>query len=90
MATVRIPTPLRPFTAGKEEVSIAGANVGEVIANLATAHPDLSARITGADGQIRRFVNLYVNDADIRTLSGSDTAMGDSDTLSIVPAIAGG
>lgn len=90
MATVRIPTPLRPFTGGKEEVSVTGATVAEVFGNLGSAHPDLSARITGPDGAVRRFVNLYVNDADIRTLQGTDTAVSDSDTLAIVPAIAGG
>ena len=90
MATIRIPTPLRPFTASKEEVTVGGAKVSEVVANLAAAYPDLSARITGPDGAIRRFVNLYVNDADVRTLDGQDTVVADSDTLSIVPAIAGG
>ena len=67
MATVRIPTPLRPFTSGQEEVTVDGAKVSEVVSNLSAAYPDLSARITGPDGAIRRFVNLYVNDADVRT-----------------------
>ncbi|TVR12483.1 MAG: MoaD/ThiS family protein [Planctomycetota bacterium] len=90
MATVRIPTPLRPFTGGKEEVAIAGATVAELVTNLGEAHPDLKARILTAEGGVRRFINLYVNDADIRTLSGVDTAVTDNDTVAIVPAIAGG
>lgn len=90
MATVRIPTPLRPFVGGKEEVAIAGTTVAEVFSNLGQAHPDLGARITGPDGQVRRFVNLYLNDADIRSLSGTQTAVADADTIAIVPAIAGG
>lgn len=90
MATVRIPTPLRPFTGGKEEVAIAGGTVAEVVTNLGEAHPDLKARILAADGGVRRFINLYVNDADIRTLSGTETAVAEEDTLAIVPAIAGG
>ena len=76
MATVRIPTPLRAFTGGKEEVSVDGATVDEVIANLGAAHPDLKARICDADGGIRRFINLYVNDEDIRGQDGTATAVG--------------
>jgi molybdopterin converting factor small subunit len=90
MATVRIPTPLRAFTAGAEEVAIDGANVDEVVANLGTAHPDLKARICDAEGKIRRFINLYVNDADVRTLDSGATATTEADVVAIVPAIAGG
>lgn len=90
MATVRIPTPLRKLTDGKEEVSAAGATVGEVIADLETNYPGIKARICDDSGQVRRFVNIFANDEDIRHLQNLDTPVGDSDELSIVPAIAGG
>lgn len=90
MATVRIPTPLRKLTEGKEEVSASGSTVGEVIANLEQSYPGIKARICGDDGQVRRFVNIFSNDEDIRHLKNLDTPVEDSDELSIVPAIAGG
>ena len=90
MATVRIPTPLRPFTGGNEEVTLAGATVAELVATLKADLPDLSGRILDAEGNVRRFINLYVDDADIRTLDGTDTALTDASVVAIVPAIAGG
>ena len=90
MATVRIPTPLRPFTGGNEEVTLAGATVAELVAALKADLPDLAGRILDADGNVRRFINLYVDDADIRTLDGTDTALTDASVVAIVPAIAGG
>lgn len=87
--TVRIPTPLRTLTAGKEEVSIDGANVREVIERLESAHPGIKDRLLDDKG-VRRFVNLYVGDEDVRFLDGLDTALKDGDEVSIVPAIAGG
>lgn len=90
MATVRIPTPLRKLTGGNEEVSAAGATIGEVIESLESDYPGLKARICDDDGNVRRFVNIFANDEDIRFLSDLDTTVKESDEISIVPAIAGG
>jgi sulfur-carrier protein len=87
---VRIPTPLRKLTGGADEVSAEGANVGELIDNLEAAHTGLKARLCDDTGEIRRFVNVYVNDEDVRFLDGRNTALKDGDEVSIVPAIAGG
>jgi len=88
--TVRIPTPLRKLTGGADEVAVDGANIGDVIENLEAAHPGLKARLCDDAGEIRRFVNVYVNDEDVRFLEGRGTALKDGDEVSIVPAIAGG
>ena len=88
--TVRIPTPLRKLTGGADEVSVEGANVGDVIENLEAAHPGLKERLCDDAGEIRRFVNVYVNDEDVRFLDGRGAALKDGDEVSIVPAIAGG
>jgi len=88
--SVRIPTPLRKLTGGADEVSIEGANVGDIIENLEVAHPGLKERLCDEAGEIRRFVNVYVNDEDVRFLEGRATALKDGDEVSIVPAIAGG
>jgi sulfur-carrier protein len=90
MATVRIPTPLRKLTDGKEEVVATGATVGEVLASLEQAHPGIKARICDDSGAVRKFVNIFANDEDIRFLANLDTPIKDTDELSIVPAIAGG
>jgi len=88
--TVRIPTPLRKLTDAADEVSIEAANVGEMIENLEGAHTGLKERLCDEAGDIRRFVNIYVNDEDVRFLQGKDTPLADHDQVSIVPAIAGG
>ncbi len=88
--TVRIPTPLRKLTGGADEVSVEAANVGELIEKLEAAHPGLKERLCDDAGEIRRFVNIYVNDEDVRFLEGKDTKLSDGDQVSIVPAIAGG
>ena len=90
MPTVRIPTPLRKLTNGKEEVSAAGANVGALIADLERQFPGLKERICDESGQIRRFVNIFVNGEDIRFLEQLKTPVKAGDEISIVPAIAGG
>ncbi len=90
MITVRIPTPLRPMTGGKSEVEGAGTSIGELIEQLNTAHPGLKDRICDEQGEIRRFINIYLNEEDIRFLTGKDTPVKDGDEVSIVPAIAGG
>ena len=87
---VRIPTPLRKFTAGEATVAVEGATVGEVLSNLTDDHPDLKAKIFGDDGDVRRFVNIFANDEDIRFQEQLDTSVDDGDQVSIVPAIAGG
>lgn len=90
MATVRIPTPLRTFTSGKDEVSVQGGTVRELLTNLETAYPGIRAKICDDAGAVRRFVNVFVADEDIRFLENLDTSVKDSDEVSIVPAIAGG
>ena len=87
--TVRIPTPLRTLTGGADEVPADGATVAEVIDNLEANHPGMKERLCDEKG-VRRFVNLYANDEDIRFLDNLETALKDGDTMSIVPAIAGG
>ena len=90
MATIRIPTPLRKLTAGKEEVIAAGTNIGELLKDLERQYPGISERILDEKGAVRRFVNIFQNDEDIRFLQNLDTPVKDSDEISIVPAIAGG
>lgn len=87
---VRIPTPLRTLTNGSDEVTVEGNSVKEIIDNLETVHSGIKERICDDDGQIRRFINFYVNDEDIRFLSNQETEVKDGDQISIVPAIAGG
>jgi len=88
--TVRIPTPLRKLTAGADEVSIEAENIGAMIDNLEAAHAGLKERLCDDKGEIRRLVNVYLNDEDVRFLKGRDTELKDGDEVSIVPAIAGG
>ncbi len=88
--TVRIPTPLRKITGGSDEVAIEGSNVLEVLNALEAAHPGIKERICEEDGKLRKFVNLYVNDEDIRFKDNLETPLKEGDELSIVPAIAGG
>lgn len=90
MATVRIPTPLRKLTDGRGEVSVAGDNLRTVIHELDKQHPGLGDRLLDADGELRRFVNVFVRDEDVRFQEGLETKVGDDDTVSIVPAVAGG
>ena len=87
---IRIPTPLRKFTAGQEQVSVEGSTVGEALANLTETHPELKSKIFSDDGAVRRFVNIFANDEDIRFQEKLETAVSDGDLISIVPAIAGG
>jgi molybdopterin converting factor small subunit len=90
MAKILIPTPLRQFTAKRDSVNVPGATVGEVLAALTTEFPDLRKQIFNDEGKLRSFVNVYLNDEDIRYLGKDATPAGDSDTLSLVPSIAGG
>ncbi|HEY9557705.1 MAG TPA: ubiquitin-like small modifier protein 1 [Acidimicrobiales bacterium] len=88
--TVRVPTTLRTLTAGQSEVQVDGATVGEVLSALESAHPGFAERILDADGSIRRFVNVFVADDDVRFLQALDTPVPEGETLSIIPAVAGG
>ena len=87
---VRIPTPLRPLTGGRSQVTTSGTTVAEVIGALAAEAPELRAQLLSEDGRLRSFVNLYLNGEDVRSRSGLDTALADGDEIAIVPAIAGG
>ncbi len=87
---VRIPTPLRKITNGADEVTAEGSNVSAAIEDLEKNYPGLKERICEADGKLRRFVNIYLNDEDIRFKKNMETELKDNDELSIIPAIAGG
>ena len=90
MATVRIPPVLRPAVGGEKEVHASGGDVREVLRDLAASHPATEEQLFSADGELNRYVNVYLNDEDVRVLGGLDTAVGDADTLVILPAMAGG
>ena len=90
MIRVRIPTPLRPMTGGKSEVEMEGSTIAQMIDNLGAAFPGIQERLCDEDGKIRRFINIYLNEEDIRFLAGKDTSLKDGDEVSIIPAIAGG
>jgi molybdopterin converting factor small subunit len=90
VSAVRIPPTLRAATAGEKRVSIAGATVGEVVAGLVAASPGLSAQLFDAEGSLNRFVNVFLNDTDIRHLDGLATPVGEADQLLLLPAMAGG
>jgi len=87
---VRIPTQLRTLSGGASEVAVNGTTVAEVLKALDAAHPGFSERLFSEDGKLRRFVNVFVADEDIRFLDGVQTPVTDGQTLSIVPAVAGG
>ena len=87
---ILIPTPLRPFTGHQAVVQVDGQDVAEVLRQLTSRHADLRNHLFKDDGKLRSFVNIYVNDEDIRHLNGEATAVGPSDTLSIIPSVAGG
>ncbi len=87
---VRIPTPLRKYTGNAAEVQASGANVKELLDSLERAHPGLKERICDENGKLRKFVNVFVNDEDIRFMDSLETRIKDGDEVGIVPAIAGG
>jgi len=89
-ATVRIPTPLRTMTQGRDEVQVEGASVREALTSLEKEATGIQARICDDKGELRRFVNIFLNDEDVRHMRGLDSPVKDGDVLSIVPAIAGG
>jgi molybdopterin converting factor small subunit len=90
MSTVRIPPVLRQATGGEREVAVAGATVSEVLDSLYEQHPAVRAQLQTPDGELHKFVNVYLNDEDVRLLSWLDTEVADGDTLLILPAMAGG
>jgi sulfur-carrier protein len=90
MATIKIPPVLRASVGGEKQLQASGANVGEVLRDLASSHPATESQLFSPDGQLNRYVNVYLNDEDVRVLGGLDTAVADTDTLVILPAMAGG
>jgi MoaD family protein len=90
MATVKIPPVLRAKTGGQPEVEASGGKVGEVLRSLTSEFPDTQEQLFGEDGELNRYVNVYLNDEDVRVLDGLDTAVKDGDTVVILPAMAGG
>jgi sulfur-carrier protein len=90
MATIRIPPVLRASVGGEKEVPGTGANVGEVLRGLVASHPATESQLFSGDGELNRYVNVYLNDEDVRVLDGLDTTVSDNDVLVILPAMAGG
>ena len=90
MPTAKIPPVLRSSTGGEKEVAVDGTTVGQALRALASQHPDTERQLFGDDGELNRYVNVYKNDEDVRVLEGLETALSDSDTLMILPAMAGG
>ena len=90
MATIKIPPVLRASVGCEKEVGASGGSVGEVLRDLASSHPATESQLFSDDGQLNRYVNVYLNDEDVRVLDGLDTSVGESDTLVILPAMAGG
>jgi molybdopterin converting factor small subunit len=90
MSTIKVPPVLRPSTGGEREVSAEGSDVGEVLRTLADEHPATRSQLFGDDGSLNRYVNVYLNDEDVRVLNGLDTPVKPDDTLVILPAMAGG
>lgn len=90
MLTLKIPTPLRPYAGGQAAVAVQGAKVADALADLTAKHPGLKQHIFNESGELRPFVNLFLNDEDVRYLDGVETPVKDGDQLRIIPSIAGG
>lgn len=90
MATVRIPSPLRKYTNSQSKVQADGATINAIIEDLEAQYPGVKSRLCDDSGQIKRYVNVFVNGDEIRTLQGADSSVGENDEISIVPAMAGG
>lgn len=90
MATVLIPTPLRRFTGGQAKLTVAASDIGSLIQSINGQYPGIAEKVLDGDGNVKRFINVFVNDSEIRTLQGLATAVKESDQVSIVPAMAGG
>ncbi len=90
MTTIRIPTPLRPYTNSQAEIAVSGDTVGAVLGDLTRQHPALRQHLYAESGELRAFVNVFLNDEDVRHIRGTETPVKDTDRLMIVPSIAGG
>jgi molybdopterin synthase sulfur carrier subunit len=90
LSTVKIPPVLRSSTGGEKEIEIDGGTVGDVLRELTTRHPATQSQLFSEEGQLNRYVNVYLNDEDVRVLEGLETEVSDSDTVMILPAMAGG
>ncbi len=90
MSTIKIPPVLRPSVGGEKELVAEGASVGDVLRDLAGKHPATQSQLFSGDGELNRYVNVYLNDEDVRVLKGLETPVRPSDTLVILPAMAGG
>jgi molybdopterin synthase sulfur carrier subunit len=90
MSTIRLPTPLRPYTSGRKEIEVHGETVGAALQDLVRQHPGLRSHLYDPDGQLRKYINLFVNEEDVRQLQGESTALHEQDRLVIIPSIAGG
>ena len=88
--TIQVPTPLRTYVGGQAEVAVTGGTVGEAMQSLVAAHPALARHLYDAQGALRTFVNIFINDKNMRELEGEKTSVAAGDTLLIIPAIAGG
>jgi sulfur-carrier protein len=90
MSTIKIPPVLRSSVGGEKEFDASGSSVGEVLRSLAEQHPATESQLFSEDGGLNRYVNVYLNDEDVRVLEGLETAVSDGDTVVILPAMAGG
>ena len=90
MSSVFIPSPLRRYTAGQSKVQVSSGTIGELIENLERRYPGVKSRLCDESGQVKRYVNVFVNDEEIRALQGANTRLADRDEITIVPAMAGG
>lgn len=90
MATVLVPTPLRRLTSGQSKLTVEGNNVGSLLRAVDAQYPGIAEKVFDGDGNVKRFINVFLNDNEIRTLQGLDTPVGENDRVSIVPAMAGG
>ena len=90
MAKILIPTPLRQFVGGADTVEVSASNVGELLEKLTAQHPDIRKNILNEEGKLRSFVNIYVNDEDVRFLGGLEAELGEGDSVTVLPAVAGG
>ncbi|MFN8490335.1 MAG: MoaD/ThiS family protein [Caldilineaceae bacterium] len=90
MATVLVPTPLRRLTGGQSKVTVEGQDIGSLIQAIDQKFPGIAEKVLDGEGNVKRFINVFVNDSEIRTLQGLQTPVRDSDRVSIVPAMAGG
>lgn len=90
MSQIRVPTPLRPYTEGQGKLEVEAGTVAEALLELTTKFPSIGPHLYNEDGELRPYVNLFVNDQDVRTLDGEQTPIKEGDTLMILPSIAGG